>query len=88
MDVLLTIYIVRGPTKTEKQEQLARDLDVHNLDVCCLQETKIVDGLDVDIGVKKHKVMYLQSASPHYGNGLVINKRWKRKKVFDTVSVL
>ena len=64
MDVLLTIYMVRGPTKTEKQEQLARDIDVYNLDVCCLQETKITDGLDVDIGVKKHKV-YLYNQPAH-----------------------
>ena len=85
MDVLLTIYNVRGLTNTEKQEQLARDIDVLNLDVCCLQETKITDGLHADIEVKKHKVMSLQSASPHYGNGFVI--RQKRKKLSDRVSV-
>ena len=52
-----------------------------------------VDSLDVDIGVKKHKLVSLQSVNPRYGNGFVINERWKRNiywywKVSDRVSVL
>ena len=70
-------FNVTGIAKTEKQ-QLAKVIDPYNLDVCCLQETKIKDGLDVDIGVKRHKLVSLQSVSPHYGSGFVINKRWKR----------
>ena len=65
-------------TKTEKQEQFARDIDKYNLDAFCFQETKIKDGLDVDIRVKKHKLVCVQSVSLNYGNGFVINKRWKR----------
>ena len=69
----IRMFSVRGLTKTEKQEQLARDIDRYNLDVCCLQEAKIKDGLDVDIGFKKHKLVSLQLFSLHYGNGFVIN---------------
>ena len=51
-----------------------------------------VDNLDVAIGVKKHKLVSLQSVNPHHGNGFVINERWKRNiyrywKVSDRVSV-
>ena len=56
-----SIGTFRDLPKTEKQEQLARDIDTYNLDVCCLQETKIKDGLDAYIGVKKHRLVSLQS---------------------------
>ena len=74
----ISTFNVRDLTKTEKQQQLTRDIDTYNLEVCCLLETKIKDGLNGDIEVKKHKLVSLLSVSPHYGNGFVINKRWKR----------
>ena len=56
--VIIGMLKVRRLTKSEKQEQIARDIDKYNLNTCCLQEIKTEDGL---IGVKKHKLDPLQS---------------------------
>ena len=84
-------FNVRGISKPEKQEQLARDVTKYNLDVCCLQETKIKDGIDVN--VDKHKLITLPTDSPHYGNGFVVSEKWQGNihrywKVSDRISVL
>ena len=72
-------FNVRGLTKTTKQQQLARDVTNYKLDVCCLQETKIKNGIDVNVlGIDKHhKLISLPSESQHYGNGFIIDEKWQ-----------
>ena len=72
-------FNVRGLMKEQKQEFLARDIDNYNLDVCCLQETKIAEGIDQDIGDRKHKLVAFQSDCRFYGNGFVIDEKWKKQ---------
>ena len=36
----ISMFNVRGLTKTEKQEQLAKDIGIYNLDICCLQKKR------------------------------------------------
>ena len=86
-------FNVRGLTKEEKQEHLARDIENHNVDVCCLQETKIASGLNCNIGEKSHQLVSFKTECKHYGNGFVVNNKWKNNvhrcwRVSDRVSVL
>ena len=50
---------IGGLRKTEKKKQLARDIDTYNLDVYCLQWTKIEYDLDLDNGEMEHKLVSL-----------------------------
>ena len=63
----------------------------YKVDICCLQETKIKNGVDKD--VKGNRLICLQSESKHYGNGFMISNTWKHNihkcwKVTDRVAVL
>ena len=43
----LGTFNVRGLCDDSKKESLASDLEKYKLDVCCVQETKIKNGLDI-----------------------------------------
>ena len=81
---------VRGLCDSYKQEQLANDMDKYKVDVCCLQETKMVEGTDVT--VKGHKLICIPSEMPSYGNGFMIANKWtssisKYWKVTDRIAI-
>ena len=87
----LATFNVRGLRQEFKRKSLAEDLEKYKLDVCCSQETKIHEGLDINI--KSNRLICLPSESVHYGNGFLvaskmvshIHKYWK---VSDRISVI
>ena len=71
----IATFNVRGKAKDYKKEQLGRDMKNYNVDVCCLQETKLAQGINKD--VKDHKIIAFGLNQIEYGNGFVINKNGK-----------
>ena len=63
-------FNVRGLTKEYKRQQLANDIIKYNIDICCLQETKLQNSLDKNLN--KHRIICLPSDSRHYGNGFIV----------------
>ena len=43
-------FNVRGLNDDQKKLNLALDMKKYNVDICCLQETKISKGSDINIG--------------------------------------
>ena len=87
----LATFNVRDLRQEFKRKSLVEDLEKYKLDVCCLQETKIHEGLDININ--SNRFICLPSESVHYGNGFLvaskmvshIHKYWK---VSDRISVI
>eukprot|EP00112_Aurelia_sp_Birch-Aquarium-sp1_P019881 Seg5003.2 transcript_id=Seg5003.2/GoldUCD/mRNA.D3Y31 product="hypothetical protein" protein_id=Seg5003.2/GoldUCD/D3Y31 len=84
-------FNVRGLTDEFKQQQLVHDMGNYEIDICCLQETKITDNRDFNI--KDYRLINLQSNCRHYGNGFFISPKWKDRivkywKVSDRVCVI
>ena len=84
-------FNVRGLTKQYKQEQLAHDMINYKLDICCLQETKITNGMDININ--DHRLICIPTDCRHYGNGFIVSPKWKHNihkywKVSDRLSVI
>ena len=87
----IATFNVRGLSEDTKQQSLVSDVIKYNVDVCCLQETKIKDSKDVNL--RKHRFISLQSDSEHYGNGFLVAPKWadsvyKHWKVSDRIAVL
>lgn len=87
----LGTFNVRGLTKQFKQNQLAADLKNYDVDICGMQETKISEKIDKDIG--NYRMILLSSESEHYGNGFMIKKELSQNiysywKVSDRIGVL
>ena len=90
-------FNVRGLTQDLKKVNLATDLDRYNVDVCCLQETKIKDGIDCNISSQSsknsHRLICFPTKSEHYGMGFMIHEKWiklvhKAWTVNDRIAVL
>ena len=84
-------FNVRGLSEETKQKSLAKDMMKYNVDVCCMQEMKISNGIDINI--EKHRLISLPSECKHYGNGFIVSPKWKDSiykywKVSDRISVL
>ena len=45
-NLTIASYNIRGLTDKLKKVQLSKDLKFHNVDVCCVQETKITEDID------------------------------------------
>ena len=69
----LATFNVRGLRQELKRKNLADDLEKCKLDVCCLQETKLHEGLDTN--VKNNRLICLPSESVHYGNGFFVSSK-------------
>ena len=87
----LGTFNVRGLTQEYKQQQLSKDMARYRVDVCCLQETKIKDGIDTMVG--NHRLITLPTFSKFYGNGFMISPRYAKHvhsywKISDRISVL
>ena len=83
-------FNVRGITGNTKQKQLIRDICKYNVDICCLQETKIKNEIDIKINEKQ---IITFGTDKMYGNGFVISKKWigsihKYWKVSERICVL
>lgn len=71
----VSTFNVRGITSEIKRWNLNKDLLRYNIDLICLQETKISD--DMDIQVKESRLICFKPDCRHYGSGFIINKTWK-----------
>ena len=71
----LGTFNVRGLSQEYKQEQLSHDMCSYNLDVLCIQETKIKELINIDID--GNRLICLESNSQHHGNGFMVSKKWK-----------
>ena len=84
-------FNVRGLTKRYKQEQLTYDMVNYKLDICCLQETKLTNGMDININ--DHRLICIPTDCRHYGNGFIVSPKWKHNihknwKVSDRLAVI
>ena len=69
----LATFNVRGLRKESKRNNLADDLEKYKLDVCCLQETKLHEGLDRN--VNNNRLICLPSESAQYGSGFFVSSK-------------
>lgn len=84
-------FNVRSIGSDIRKEQLAIDLERYHLDVLCLQETKIENGVDQNVG--DNRLLCFPSDSRHYGCGFLISERCKHLikrtwKVSDRICVV
>ena len=85
-------FNVRGLRNHVKQEDLSRDVDKHKIDICSLKETKITEHFDKTTP-HGNRLRTIPSNSQHYGNGFILNKKWKNSihaywKISDRLCVL
>ena len=84
-------FNVRGINSDIEKDNLVIDLIKYKADVICLQETKLANGVDVNI--RGQRLLCLKSDSRHYGSGFLLSKLWSDKihrtwKVTDRICVL
>ena len=65
----------------------------YGIDICCLQETKLVDDKDKDIEEYNCQFINVKPECKHYGNGFVVAPKWKNNvvkywKVSDRIIVI
>ena len=70
---------------------MVRDIQNYDLDVCCLQETKIKE--ETETVIQGNTIITFSSICEHYGNGFVISKKltnsiYKYWRVSDRICVL
>ena len=90
-ELCVATFNVRGLTCNIKQHQLAEDLKKYNIDIACIQETKIQNGVDINVG--DCRLITFETQNKYYGLGFAINKQWcdsihRTWKVNDRISVL
>ena len=73
----LGTFNVRGINSVECQSNLSKDIDKFEVDICCLQETKIKDGCDKQLG--DTQLICLPTEQKDYGQGFLINKEWQQR---------
>ena len=84
-------FNVHGLRDETKKDNLAADLVNYNLDVVCLQETKISEGADCNI--RDSRLIALKSVNKYHGNGFIVSSKWKENihrvwKFSDRIAVL
>ena len=84
-------FNVRGLRDDNKKDNLADDLAKYNVDVICLQETKIGEGADCNF--RSSRLITLKSTNRHHWNGFIISPQWKENihrvwRVSDRIAVL
>ena len=90
----LGTFNVRGLTKSYKQRSLSEDINRYNIDICCLQETKIKENKDILLENGNRLItLGTETGNIHYGNGFIINKKWRESvnsfwKVSDRICIL
>ena len=74
-----------------RKQNLATDITRYGVDVCCIQETKILAGCDENIN--NHRLICLSTDNKAYGLGFMVHDRWKNNiakvwKVNERISVI
>ena len=90
-NISISNYNVRGLSDNLKKEQLCKDLKFYNVDLCCVQETKISEGFDSKI--RDYRIICQKTSQKDYGNGFLIHKKLEQHihKVWslnDRISIL
>jgi exonuclease III len=84
-------FNVRGLNDLQKQENLRRDADIFKMDVIALQETKMKEIADINLG--KSRLIVHGATRHNHGTGFIISPKWaqavyKTWSVNDRLSVL
>ena len=90
-NLTIASYNIRGLTDKLKKVQLTKDLKFYNVDVCCVQETKIAEGIDTNI--RDYRLICQKRNQKDYGNGFLIHTRLERHinkvcELNDRISIL
>ena len=67
----IATFNIRGLDSKIRKQQLENDLTTYNIDIMCLQETKIHKGLDINL--THSRLICFPSDTKQYGNGFLIN---------------
>ena len=67
-------FNVRTLQSEIRKKQLSKDLENYKLDIVCLQETKIQEG--VDITIDGNRLICFKSDSRYYGCGFLVSRKW------------
>ena len=67
-------FNIRGLNSNLRKQHLESDLKKYKLDIICLQETKIQDGIDININ--RSRLICFKSECRHYGNGFLVSESW------------
>ena len=83
----ITIFNVRGLRDNVKKENLVTDMKRYFVDIACLQETKIKNGLNSE------NITCSPTKEDAYGLGFIVNEKWKNNthkqwKENDTIVIL
>ena len=85
---------VHGPSLYRVRVRMGwvQSVDSYKVDVLCIQETKLRDGIDCNIG-KSNRLKALSTDNVHHGVGFIVSSKWKENihrywKVSDRIAVL
>ena len=73
----LATFNVRGLASPTKQAQLAQDLGRYQVDIICLQETKV--NAQSDSRIKNARLLLIPGQCRHYGLGFALSDEWGRR---------
>ena len=87
----IATFNVRGLSKRSKQQQLRWDMAQYGVDICAIQETKMKDGIEMNID--GYELKCFESKQKAYGNGFLVSPRFaplihKYWRVSDRISVM
>ena len=74
MKLSIATFNVRGLTQEYKQEQLSRDLTKYKIDIISIQETKIKEDMDRNIG-QNRLICFSTGANSSHGSGFMISRK-------------
>ena len=84
-------FNVHGLKSNIRKEHLVKDLEQYKLDIICLQETKIVNELDINIG--HSRLVNFKPNCVHYGSGFLISNKVNssilhKEQIYDRICYL
>ena len=87
----IATFNIRGLNDQQKQNDLSQDVDKFEIDVVALQETKMKEGCDRNLG--QHRLILHSTENPNYGTGFMISPKWAKSvykswNISDRLSVL
>ena len=65
MKIKIATFNVRGLVDNSKRVDLTKDMESYHVDVCCLQETKVIEQIEELTG--GYKIILVPSKQRHYG---------------------
>ena len=72
-NLTIASYNIWGLTDKLKKVQLSKDLKFYNVDVCCVQETKITE--DINTNIHDYQLICQKTDQKDYWNGFLIHTR-------------